>query len=256
MLFGGELHLTLDTVSDDGTAGTIKTARVEPGVSGFLIRHFTPEHSAIIANAVVSAYDEAQGIVHVDFSEYTGLRQNSLPKGEWQPAAGDEVILAFAYDRATLLAPNADIYRKLTSRINTVDWVHPDTLATYLSYKGHPTPIKADLSGFCSVMTAGLLMLYLDDALFTVDCHSLAVLQISQADLTYENTKLPFYSRVKEIDANWFGEGSGELDSYEPYYYELLVENNPHSRKLYDFIQSHPSVDRQLLDEFDLKGQP
>ena len=254
--WAGELHLSLQSVSADGETGHIKTARVEPGVSGFVVRHFTKEHSAIIANAVASAYDETAGILDVAFSDYTGLRQNSLPRGTWTPAPGDEVVLAFAYGRGILIAPTREIYRKLTERITTVDWMHPDMLATYLSYQGHPTPLKKDLAGFCNVATTGLLFLYLDDSLMTLDCQSLSVLQITKGELAYKAPQLPFYSRVEQIDANWFGEGSDELENYEPYYLELLVENNPHSQKLYDFIQSHPSADKQLLDEFDLKGQP
>jgi len=255
-LWAGELHLALQSVSEDGKTGQIKTARVEPGVSGFVIRRFADDHSAIIANAVVTAYDDATGMLSIALTDYTGLRQNSLPKGNWKPRAGDDVILAFAYTRGVLIAPTREIYLKVTGQVKSVDWMHVDTLATYLSYRGHPTPLKEDLSGFCNVATTGLLFIYLEDSLFTLDCQSLGVLQISKGNLAYEHPQLPFYSRVEKIDANWFGEGSGTLEEYAPYYLELLVENNPHSRKLYDFIQSHPSADKQLLDEFDLKGQP
>jgi len=260
LLFGilsaGELHLSLESVSEDSKTGTIKTARIEPGVSGFVVRHFTPEHSAIIADATVSSYDDASGVLTVAFSAYTGLQQNSLPKGEWQPKAGDEVILAFAYTRGVLIAPTRETYLKLTEQLGSIEWMHADMLATFLSYRGHPTPLKEDLADFCTAATTGLLFVYLDDSLFTLDCQSLSLLQVSKAGLTYETPQLPFYSRVDEIDANWFGSGSGRLQTYAPYYLELMVENNPHSRQLYDFIQSHPSADRQLLDEFDLKGQP
>lgn len=256
LLGAGELHLPLQTVSQDGKTGTITTARVEPGVSGFVVRHFTPEHSAIIANAVVDAYNEDAGRLTVSLSPYTGLRQNSLPKGEWYPQPDDEVILAFAYNRGVLIAPDRDIYLQLTKRLTTVEWMHVDTLATFLSYKGHPTPLKDDLSEFCTVATTGLLFVYLHDSLFTLDCQSFALLQISPADLEYAHADLPFYTRVPEIDANWFGAGSGTLEHYEPHYFELMVEFNPHSQPLHDYIQSHPSVDKQLLDEFELKSQP
>ena len=256
LLFAGELHLTLKSVSPDASEGTVETARVEPGVSGFVVHHFTPEHSAIVANAEAKAYDDEKRILTVAFSPYTGLRQNSLPKGDWQPQAGDELILAFAYSRALMLAPTRETYQELTSKIRSVDWIHPDTFATYLSYQGHPTPLKRDISGFCTVATTGLLFLYLDDALFTLDCQSFALLQITKTDLHYTHAALPFYSRVEEIDANWFGEGSDELESYEPYYYELMVENNPHSRKLYEYLQSRPSTDKRLLEQFELKEAP
>ncbi|HHH72629.1 MAG TPA: hypothetical protein ENL04_02235, partial [Sulfuricurvum sp.] len=108
-LDAAELHLTLDSVSDDGKSATIATARVEPGVSGFVVRHFTPEHSAIIANAISKHYDDTSRTLTVRISEYTGLRQNSLPKGNWKPKTGDELILAFAYSRGTLIAPTRKI---------------------------------------------------------------------------------------------------------------------------------------------------
>ena len=255
-LQAGELRLTLQSVSDDQTTGLAKSARIEPGVSGFVLRRFTPERSAVIASAVTGAYDAEKGTVSVSFSENDALAQDSLPKGEWQPKAGDEVVLAFAYSRGVLIAPTRETYLKVTEQVKTVAWMHPDTLATYLSYQGHPTPLKSDLAGFCTLAATGLLFLYLDDSLFTLDCRSLSLLQVSKAGFTYEMPQLPFYSRVEEINADWFGHGSSRIDAYEPYYLGLLVENNPHSQKLYDFIQSHPSADRQLLDEFDLKGQP
>lgn len=255
-LSAGELHLPLEHVSKDHRAGTVKTARIEPGVSGFVVHHFTPEHSAIVANAVVSRYDEQNGTVHLKFSDYTGLRQASLPKGEWQPEAGDEIVLAFAYGRGVLVAPTREIYRELTRKITTVDWVHPDTLATFLSYRGHPTPLAEDLRDYCTVVTTGLLFLYLDDALFTLDCQSLAVLQISRADLKYSRAQLPFYSRVEEIDANWFGKGSSELDAYEPHYFELMAQHNPHSQALYNYLKAHPTFGKALLQDFDIEETP
>lgn len=253
-LGAGELHLSLDRISDDGKTGWIKTARVEPGVSGFVVHHFTPEHSTIVGNAVVSAYEN--GEVVLNLSEYTGLRHNALPKGEWYPAPGDEVVLAFAYSRGILLAPTREIYSSITRQIAGIDWMHPDTFATFLSYRGHPTPLKEDISDYCTVATTGLIYLYLSDTLFTLDCQSFTLLQITPADLGYSDPVLPFYSRVEEIDANWFGEGSGRLESYEPHYFELMVEYNPGSQQLYDYLQSHHSVDKRLLDEFELKSEP
>ncbi len=256
LLDAAELHLSLDSISDNGKRASVSTARVEPGVSGFVVRHFTPEHSAIIANAVAENYDSTSHTLTVNLSEYTGLRQNSLPKGNWKPRAGDELILAFAYSRGTLIAPTRQIYRQITDQVKTVDWMHPDTLATYLSFRGHPSPLKEDLAGFCTVATTGLLFFYIGDALVTADCQSLSVLQISKAGLAYDHPQVPFYTRVEEIDANWFGEGSDPIEDYDAYYLGLLVENNPRSKKLYDFVQSLPSANRELLHEFDLKGQP
>lgn len=253
-LVADTIHLSLKSVDEANGTATVETARIDPGVSGFIIRHFTKEHSMIIANARVIGYDKKRRIATLQTSEYTGLRQSSLPEGEWKPKAGDEAVLAFAYTRALLLAPTEAIYRSITSKVPSVEWVHPDGFATYLSHQGHPTPVKEDIGGYCTLATAGLLYVYAKNALFTLDCQSLSLLQITPARfLQAEAPTLPFYSRVEEIRAAWWGEGSGRLESYDPYFLQLLVENNPSSKTLYDFIQTNDSNNTELLDQFELE---
>jgi hypothetical protein len=253
-LLADAIHLPLKSVDEKSNTATVETERIEPGISGFIVRHFTQERSSIIANARVIGYDEERGIATLQTSEYTGLRQSSLPKGDWKPKPGDEAVLAFAYSRALLLAPTEEIYRTITARVPSVEWVHPDGFATYLSYEGHPTPIKEDIEDYCTLATAGLLYIYAKNALFTLDCQSLTLLQITPAQFALEEApKLPFYSRVEEISAAWWGEGSGRLEAYGPYYLQLIVENNPTSKMLYDFIQTNDSNNTQLLDQFELQ---
>lgn len=252
-LLAGTIHLPLKSVDEKKGTATVETGMIDPGVSGFIIRHFTDEHSMIIANTRVISYDKKRRIATLQTSEYTGLRQSSLPRGEWKPKAGDEAVLAFAYSRALLLAPTEEIYRTITAKVPSVEWVHPDGFATYLSHQGHPTPIKEDIGGYCTLATAGLLYIYAKNALFTLDCQSLALLQITPADFPRETPTLPFYSRVEEIRSAWWGEGSGRLEAYDPFYLQLLVENNPSSKMLYDFIQTNDSNYTELLDQFELE---
>ena len=63
---------------------------------------------------------------------------------------------------------------------------------------------------------------------------------------------LPFYSMIENIEANWFGEGSDELESYDPYYMGLLISNNPKSQKLYQFVKSQESNSSKLLYKFEI----
>jgi len=126
LLAGTQIHLTLHSVTEDAQSATALSQKVHPGVSGFIIRHFNKEHSAIIANAVVTSYDDTQGLATLQLSPYTGLRQNSLPTGTWQAKPDDEVVLAYGYNRALLLTPNEHIWHKITSRTPIVEWIHPD----------------------------------------------------------------------------------------------------------------------------------
>lgn len=237
---------------DDGKA-IIHIPMIDVGVSGFIVRKFSDAHSAIIANAVVSSFKPKLQQATLTLGDYNGLRQNSLPNGAWKPREGDMAVLAFSYERAVLIAPSEKIYHDITSRIKSIDWVHPDGLAAFLSYRGHPTPLREDIQDFCKVGAVGLLYLYSDQALFTVDCLSFTLLQITPAPMPVEQTRLPFYSMVEHIEANWFGEGSNELESYDPYYMKLLVLNNPKNKKLYAYIKSDDSNASVLLDEFEIK---
>jgi hypothetical protein len=237
---------------DDGKA-IVHLPMIDIGVSGFIVRKFSDTHSAIIANAVVSDFNAELQQATLTLSEYDGLVQNSLPNGSWSPREGDMAILAFSYERAVLIAPSEKIYHNITSRIKSIDWVHPDGLAAFLSYRGHPTPLREDIQDFCKVGAVGLLYLYSDQALFTVDCKSFTLLQITPAPMQISEQQLPFYSMVENIEANWFGEGNDELENYDPYYMQLLVLNNPKNKKLYAYIKSDDSNASVLLDEFEIE---
>ncbi|MBU1643375.1 plasminogen-binding N-terminal domain-containing protein, partial [bacterium] len=115
-LYAAELHLPVQSVSENGKSAAVKVDQIAEGVHGFIVRHFTEDHSAIIADAYVSKFDPSNGEATLALSEYTGLKQNSLPKGHWPVQPGDEAILAFGYSRALLIAPSEDIYHIISSQ--------------------------------------------------------------------------------------------------------------------------------------------
>ena len=78
----------------------------------------------------------------------------------------------------------------------------------------------------------GLFFIYLDKKIYTLDARTFKILNITDILLEQKGVKLPFYTRIDEIDASWFGEGSYELESYEPHYYELMIEYNPDNEDL------------------------
>ncbi|MEA2112019.1 MAG: plasminogen-binding N-terminal domain-containing protein [Campylobacterota bacterium] len=234
-LFGSMIKAPVFGVKEN--QGTIKIDMIQEGVSGFLVRHFNDDHSAIIANIMVVAFDADSAEATVEFTPYNGLKQNALPNGTWLPRDGDEAQLAFAYNRAFLIAPNREIYQDITSRAKSIDWVHPDTFATTLSYFGHPTPLAEDMQKYCNVSTIGLLYIYAAETLFTLDCKSLNVLQITTVQNDHKAVKLPFYSRIDTIREAWWGEGSSLLQEYDPYYIDLLKKHNKNNHLFQEFIK-------------------
>ena len=168
--------------------------------------------------------------------KFNGLINNALPSGTWKAVVGDSVELVFGYSRSMLIAPSENIYHRITKSVQT-QWVHIDIFATVLSYHGHPTPLKEDFDAMNIASSVGLLFIYLDQILYTVDIKTFVILSISEAPLVQDTLQLPFYSRVEKIEANWWGEGSSELEAYEPYYFGLLKEYNPLNKVLIENIE-------------------
>ena len=250
-LSAGILKAPIMTLDDEKEIATIQVKKIDVGMSGFISHQIAPNHSSILRNAVVTSFDKNTQTATLKLSKYNGLRNNALPVGKWEVQVGDTAIFAFGYNRGLLVAPNEEIYHQVSKGVR-IQWIHPDIFATILSFRGHPTPLQEDFDAMAVASSVGLLFLYLDQKVYTLDIRSFKILSINDAPLVQDSVKLPFYSRVEEIDANWFGAGSDEMEEYEPHYYELLVEYNKKNKNLYNIIKKGPKKYHDLLDEFEL----
>ncbi len=216
------------SVDEAGNTVTIEIENIDVGMSGFIVHKISQNREVILKNVVVNSFDSQSGIATLNMSKFDGLNNNALPNGKWKVQEGDSVILAFAYTRALLIAPNEEIYHRITKAVN-VQWVHPDVFATILSLNAHPTPTKKDFLDMSSTASVGLVYFYLNQKLYTVDAKSFKILSIASAPLEQNSIKLPFYTRIDKIDNNWWnmGEGTDQLEDYESYYKALLVKHNP-----------------------------
>ena len=251
-LMANVMKAPLLTYDEEKQIATIKVDNVDIGMSGFIAHTIAPHHTSILKNIEVSAFDQQSKIATLKVSAFDGLKNNALPTGKWRVEVGDMAVLAFGYSRALLIAPNEKIYYKIAKSVNT-QWLHPDLFATILSLRGHPTPFKEDFIAMSNATSVGLVFLYLEQKIYTIDAKSFRVLNITDAPLVQEKTLLPFYSRVKEIDEAWWGEGSNPIESYEPHYYKLLVQNNNTNKALYDTIKNQGDKYSDLLKLFEMK---
>jgi len=247
-IFASVIKSPIIAVDNNKGTATIEINHIDVGVSGFVVHHITPEHSSILKNATVIAYDKEKKLATVAMSEFNALRNNALPYGKWQVKVGDTVELAFGYSRALLVAPNEEIYHQISKSVR-IQWIHPDLFATVLSFAGHPTPQQSDFENFGNVASVGLLFIYLDQKVYTLDIKSFKILNITNAPFKVKKEQKPFYTRVRNIDAAWWGAGSSEMDEYAPHYYDLLVKNNPKNKELYNIVKSHNEL-VDLVDEF------
>lgn len=236
-IFASVLRSAIVSVNEDQTSVTIKVDKIDIGMSGFVSHKIEGSHSSILNNATVVSYDKETKIATLELSKFIDLKNNALPNGKWKIEVGDTAVLAFGYTRALLIAPSEEIYYRVTKSSN-IQWVHPDLFATILSFNGHPTPLREDFTKTASGLSIGLIYIFLNKKLFTLDSKSFKILSMIDADLLQDESNLPFYTRVPEIDANWFGDGSDELEYYEPHYYMLMAEANPNNEKLYKIVKA------------------
>jgi len=251
-LFAGVIRSQIIEVDNEANVAKIKVEKIDVGVSGYIVHHITDQHSSILKNCVVTDFDAVSGIATLSMRDFNLLNTNALPQGRWKVQVGDTAELAFGYTRSLLIAPSEEIYYQITKSIKT-QWVHPDLFATLLSIHGHPTPLQEDFKDLGVAASVGLVFIYLDKKLYTVDIKSFKILRIDDTPLTQDSVKLPFYSRVEKIDANWFGDGSDELEVYEPHYYKLLVKNNKTNKALYEIVKQHKNKEvSSLADQFEM----
>jgi len=219
--------ITTPLLEVDGSRATVVAENLREGMSGFIVRAFDATHSTIIANVRVEKTNPANNRAILNIGKYTGLHQDALPSGNWKTKASDIAVLAYDYNRALLIAPNDDTYDAITKSISGIEWVHPDNYATFLSNEGHQTPLVDDFKSYCTANSIGLLYIQSKSQLFTLDCKSFTVLQTTSFAKIAEKEQTPFYSRIPTIRGAWWGEGSSSLDSYEPYYIDIITLNNP-----------------------------
>jgi len=250
------LALEVELLDVNGTEAKVSIDQIDVGVSGFVVHRLADDRHFIVNSAVVSAFDPKKKEATLKLSKYTLFTNNNLPTLKLTAQKGDTAVLAYAYGRGLLIAPQESIYYTLKGAMKNETFIHPDIFATMLSYRGHPTPLQEDFEDFCNNVTLGLLFFYIEQNLYTTDCHTFRILNIQKAPLKQSEEKLPFYSRVEKIEANWFGKGSKRLEDYEPYYYELLYRNNKDNKALKEAILHSADANvSKLAHDLDLEDE-
>jgi len=232
-IMAATLKVPIVSVDNENETLTIKIGKIDVGMSGYVVHNLAKNHEAIIANVVVKSFDANSSVAVLNMTPFYMLDNDSVPSGKWSVEVGDSVELAFGYSRALLIAPNEEIYYRVTKSTKT-QWIHPDMFATILSFTGHPSPLKSDFNALANATSVGLLFIYLDKKIYTLDIKSFKILAISDAPLEQKSVHLPFYTRIEKIESSWwdFGEGSDKVKAYEPYYYKLLIKYNQDNQEL------------------------
>ena len=203
----------------DGSGEITDSPTIAVGSSGVVMHNFGSGASSIIARAVVT--QKSAGKAKVRFEVFDMLAQEALPLPKILPSSGDKVILNFLYDRAIIVAPNAEIYEQVIKAFPNINFIHPDLGGAYLSYNHKPNPSRDDFRKICAQNSAGLIFIAMDKQGVFADCGSFKPLRtFASGSVAYY--QLPFYSRVGEIKTVIWDFTNGLISDYDKHYRYLL----------------------------------
>jgi hypothetical protein len=193
------------------------------GTTGIVMHNINEKHQTIMARVEVISQKET---TLVKFSPFSDLEQDALPTLQSSISLGDTVQLGWLHDRILVIAPTQSSYQLLQKGQKDKTFINSDLLALHLSKEGHPSPLKSDIQDFCKNYDIGVIQFVIGNTIYKVDAYSFKVLESIKATFPEQEAQVPFFSHVKEIDANWWGEGSDPISNYINYYTELLGETS------------------------------
>lgn len=189
------------------------------GASGIIIHKFDSKTTSIVSRFDVVG--KHAGKATLRFETFEMLSQSAFPSPALKPLVGDEVIVNYLYKRALIITPNQSVYTEVTRNDRETTWIHPDIVAGYLTKLYRPNPDKAIFQKACYQNTASLIFFAIKDKGYYVDCHNFNT--VHTVDVTASNeTELPFYARIKNIDSSWFSWDSKQIGDYNTYYSNLI----------------------------------
>jgi len=220
-LFGLSLDSYQSTVTrlDGNNAVVTDNPSVVLGSSAIIIHNYDDKHRTIIAKAVADKRESGELFLKLYY--YKDLNQDALPSYKIIPQVGDTVIFNYLYKRVLPIVPNKAAFKSLKQRFSAIDFLHPDLFAYQLAKDSNQKPTVSDFRAECNSDDFGLLLFNIEDKGYFVDCTSFKVL--SSFDMPIQGEMMsPFYTRIKEIKAKFFGFGSDDMKEYNSYYKKLL----------------------------------
>jgi len=204
----------------NGRTATIKNSDdIVVGSSGIVIHNFKEGVSTIVARADVIKKDGDKATVR--FEVFDMLAQEAFPKPGVIPRVGDKVTLNYLYNRALIVAPNYNVYKEVTSHFKDIQWIHPDIVAAHLAKENKPNPGRKIFQEACNINSTSLIFFALNDNGYFVDCNNFKTVKTVKTGII-KTAQVPFYTRVQQIDTNWFNWNSSQITDYNGHYRSVI----------------------------------
>ena len=193
--------LVIPIPKQDGIDLKIPSMDLKIGESGIITR-VNKDNEFIIANVIVDKIEN--GVATLSHSKFNAISQRYMPHPLGVPTEGDKVVFRILYNRALIIAPNQNLYKMVVDNNSSMDFIHADIFASFLSKNRANMPMKDDFIKFCSKFSVGLIFMWYGDNLFTLDCNSLVILdRYTLVNSSMDSTgKLPFFTRLSDTALN------------------------------------------------------
>jgi len=210
LLFSNTLPSTISTtVSTITSNGQIQlSSSVPQGMSGIVIHNYGNGLSAITHASI------SQGEGKAEVTSYEAIPHDNIPNIQTAVTKGDKVVFGSFYENAMVIAPNRDIYRKITTSYKKT-WIHPDAYALYFMKEEETKLTLESLKKFAQLNQVGLVLIVSLKNILILDPISKIFLGTIPMQVNPKNVMVPFYARFKQTDISTFGFSK---KSYTPYF--------------------------------------
>jgi len=197
------------TISSISPNGNIQlSSKVPSGMSGIVVHNYGNGLSAITHSSI------SQGNGVANLLPYTAILHKNIPNIQTEAQVGDKVVFGNFYNNALLIAPNQNIYSRITKTYKRA-WLHPDAYALDFMEEGETTLSLESIQRFSKLNQVGLVLIVVPNRVLILDPISKQYLGAIPIQTDEKNAMAPFFARFKQMDVSAFGFSS---NTYPPYY--------------------------------------
>jgi len=197
----------------------IKNSDLRKGQSGVIISSGN-NIPVIIATATVTKIDGDN--VLVKYKSEPLLDQNSIPTSKLTPKDGDIFLANHLYKTSVMIVPNFEAKQLLIKHFPDQNFINEDFLASNLKLEKEPLPKKETIRKFCQKHQVGTIFLIASDKLFILDANSFDVLEIQYFATKDKTIKVPFFSKIDDIERGFWNFGDEKIKDYNKYYLKMI----------------------------------
>lgn len=194
--------------ASDGTHIILNRPFPVTGMSGAVVHNFGHQLKAMTGYIVQTSSEGKGKLITKEI-----IHHDALPSIKTPITKGDIVIGGYLYNTVLLLAPNADIYAKITGHTHK-QWVHPDLFAMFLSKEGDGYPTRENLAKFAKMYQVGLVYIIRKKSAVLLDPISGEIVAERTFKGAPEKAQYPFFMRFDSFKTGLFS-NSGEGDYYQ-----------------------------------------